>query len=473
MGSLDDDHPKPLSSRYILRLSRCKPAVIMGYIVLVLFLLVGLAQVSSFSTTATIMPFISTEELQERLADLRGSDVRLIRWDATGYTQKCQRASCQEGLPDALAVIMIAGAGSKNKDELLQHKAGLACEYATFCVTNNPEQRARLSSYGRPSEDSSSSDDTNGSGATDIHASLVALVASDSSYTSAMASHLIYIATFANHDNQQGLAKAGAVGLLGDILTKDSGVSNLQIMWAAAALQNLAASYCDTGEDDGRCYWKWKKNHEGLVLQSKQMRILSNGEAIRQEMLENHKLMDRLMELACTGPVQGEMTSTNPYIGENAKSSMMHHHEESSNILAWAPAGALKNVAISSDGRVKIEGSVQDGRSSIPILQCLCRLSHSPDWLERNKGQGALHHLRPTDPCWFQDGDKAPNGKLCVDEAFLDRDGYTCSDYGDATAQECLATSAHNDETFIAKKACCTCGGGNPEESWSLTSQTK
>ena len=36
-------------------------------------------------------------------------------------------------------------------------------------------------------------------------------------------------------------------------------------MWAAAALQNLAASYCDT--QDGRCSWRWSGDPGAMALE--------------------------------------------------------------------------------------------------------------------------------------------------------------------------------------------------------------
>ena len=171
--------------------------------------------------------------------------------------------------------------------------------------------------------------------------------------------------------------------------------------------------------------------------------------------LRDTNLVTSLNNYACIGPVRGEMTTENPYVGDNAV--VGGQCDDSSNIVAWAAAGALKNLALSPEARPMIE----------PFIECLCRLAHSPDWLEENKGQGALHHLRQSDPCWFQD-DNSPNGKLCVDHVFNDQEGETCRVYGNALEPECLAT---NKEGIVAKKACCACAGGNQEESWSMTSK--
>lgn len=74
------------------------------------------------------------------------------------------------------------------------------------------------------------------------------------------------------------------------------------------------------------------------------------------------------------------------------------------------------------------------------------------------------------DPCWFQDDD--PTKKVCVDGFFLDQEGYTCSDYGDATDKECQEGTSSGG-TGTANEACCACGGGSAEESWSRTTTTQ
>jgi len=370
---------------------------------------------------------LTSSELESFIDKLRGDDNRLVRWSATDYTKQKQNAGyCDEKLPQALKTIA---------QSLSTSEQGLACDFATFCITDNPVQRARLGD--------------------DDFSAIVNLVHSQNSHTSAMASHLIYIASFSNQSNQQGFFQAGATLQLANIV-KNEGSSKLAIMWAAAALQNLAASYCDT-EGDGRCYWDWEAR-TNLSLQQG-MTVISDGSSIRKELAADSQLVNRLKKLACLGPVKGDMTEQNPYVGMNAVPGGAY--DESPNIVSWAATGALKNLALDPTARILIEND--------ETLKCICRATHSRDWLEENKGQGALHYLRPSDPCWFQDDDYQ-NGKLCVDDRFLDTDGYTCSEYGNATEQQCLAT---NGQGVSAREACCACGGGKPEESWTTTSSEK
>mmetsp|Transcript_14069 Transcript_14069/g.21493 ORF Transcript_14069/g.21493 Transcript_14069/m.21493 type:complete len:429 (-) Transcript_14069:141-1427(-) len=399
----------------------------MTYVVLCFasLLLLFIPRVSRAVTDVNDGSTLTSSELQDLVLELKGDDNRLMRWSATDYTKQKQQSVCDEHLPKALQTIETSSSDTSAQ--------ALACELATFCITDNPVQRARLG--------------------TNDYAAIVNLVASSDSHTAAMASHLIYIASFSNKQNQQGFFQAGAVLRL-SLIIKNASSSKLAIMWAAAALQNLAASYCNS-KGNGRCSWDWQSLD--ILSISEGLTITSDGSSIRQKMVADSALIKKLKNLACLGPVKGEMTDQNPYVGVNAV--VGGTHDESSNIVPWAATGLLKNLALEPAGRLLIE----DGDTT---LKCICRMAHSPDWLEENKGGGTLHYLRPSDPCWFQDDDYE-NGKLCVDDRFLDKNGYTCSDYDKATDEECLATNASGTS---AKTACCACGGGKPEASWSVSS---
>jgi len=411
--------PKPLCHRSMLFLfwnrhpSRMKKIIICCTLLLVVILFMVHKEKNSD-------PLLSVEELDKLVQELRGGDLRLMRWNAKKHTRRRQSdGMCDDYLSEALRTITFSPSSAAQ---------GLACELATFCITDNPTQRSRL-------EDNHST-------------AITKLVGSKNSHTAAMASHLIYIASFSNQQNQQGFFHAGAITQLAAIV-KNNESSKLAIMWSAAALQNLAASYCNT-KGDGRCYWGWKKENDIVLVIDPKMEVVSDGDAIRKEILADSDLIHALKNLACLGPIRGEMTEENPYVGQNAKIGGVH--DNSSNIAAWAATGALKNLALEPKARPLIE---EDN-----MLRCICRLAYSPDWLEENKGQGALHHLRPSDPCRFHDNDNK-KGQLCVEDLFVDKDGYTCIDYVAATKQECLAKSEHG---ITAEKACCGCGGGNPEK---------
>jgi hypothetical protein len=384
--------------------------------------LLALALVSfgSFAHSA-----LTRAKLEELLFDLREEDLRIVRWDASEHTAQRQSAGGCDSLSAALDVIIDSSESHKVK--------AIAAEYATFCITDNPEHRQILSKKG-PS----------------IYKAVADLIASNNNKASAMASHLVYIASFANADNHSGFFKAGAVAKLSvviqDSVKEKSDIIPFQVMWAAAALQNLAASYCNT-ENNGRCFWEWPRKGDDIALSEESLPMLSSGEAVRKEIVEDPQLIEILVEYACEGPVQGEMSDQNPFPGENAK---LGRHELSHNIVAWAATGALKNIALEPSAKSRVEIG----------LPCYCRMARSADWLEENKGSGLMHHLRRDDPCWFSDEEDL-NGPLCMDRAFLDAEGYTCTDYGSATKEECKATDAAG---VPASVACCGCRGGDWEE---------
>jgi hypothetical protein len=239
---------------------------------------------------------LTRAKLEELLFDLREEDLRIVRWDASEHTAQRQYAGGCDSLSAALDVIIDSNESHKIK--------AIAAEYATFCITDNPEHRQIFSKKG-PS----------------IYNAVTDLIASNNSKASAMASHLVYIASFANADNHAGFFKAGAVAKLSaviqDSVKEKSDIVPFQVMWAAAALQNLAASYCNT-ENNGRCFWEWPRKGDHIALSKESLPMISSGEAVRKEIVEDPQLIEILVEYACEGPVQGEMSDQNPFPGENA-----------------------------------------------------------------------------------------------------------------------------------------------------------
>jgi hypothetical protein len=392
------------------------------YIVTMILLFVLL--LSSFGNNPVVGATLTRTELEGLVQDVRGDDTRIMRWDASEHTAKRQAEGGCDSLPAALDLLTAKSVLSADEEV-----KALACEYATFCITDNPVHRAKLASHGQ-----------------EIHSAIVKLVTSENPQTSAMASHLIYIATFSNAENHQEFFAAGAVAQLSSVLQngakEDSKITPVQIMWAAAALQNLAASYCDT-KDDGRCYWFWPKSRDHVVLTKESVSMISSGSSVREAILQNLDLIQVLNDYVCHGAVEGEKSDENPFPGDNAETGK---HEVSANLIAWAAAGALKNIALEPKAREYIE----------PALPCLCDLAQSPDWLEENKGNRAIAYLRRDDPCWHED-----DGSICVDHPFYDEAGYTCTDYGEATEEECTTVDRLG---VSANDACCGCGGGDSDE---------
>ena len=489
------------------------PKVFVAITLVVLFLIVSWQ-------IPTLLPFIYTtttkydieidhynfqddiKELKRAIKKLQGDDLRLVQWDATKHTKKYQPKICPSMLPNALTNLMdVTSILQQLPTEQQQLSAisiinllQVSLEICTLCITDNPTNRDSFSK-GKEHETQDDNDTAHSSTLT-IHDAVVSLLRFPS--LTPYAAHLIYIASFANRDNYHGFVEAQAVATLTDIFISQSEQTTppYTFMWVAAALQNLAASYCTTPED-GRCYWEWKKQEKhtvnsntndkknekkeerfeyGLQLTLDSGKMVIDGTAVRQEIMSIPHIMDRLVQHTCSGPVHEKMSDTYPYPGQNAvlpvhRNRHQENHELSHNIVPWATTGVLKNLMLDTTARTTF---LEHYSWSI---SCLCYMSKSKDWLEANKGEGALQHLRiDSDPCWFNyqgtkrnKNPKRKNAKktkvLCIDRIFIDSTGNTCEAYNDEealTKDDCATLSIIDSETTAsASDACCPCGGGD------------
>lgn len=404
-------------------------------ILALLLLVVATTSTVSAAAAATL----SKQELENLVHDLRGDDERrIVVWGASEHTAKQQNSGKCDSLKDALVQL------TTTKDNLLKT---LICEYAALCINDNRANGVLFSEIPK------------------IYETLTALLKYPGDAPLAtVATYLVYIVVFANAANHQGLIKAGAVKTLSQVLMQDDkNVPPLQQMWIAAALQNLAASYCDT-KDDGRCYWDWpaaddddddEDDHktsvpDHVVIEEDSLPILSDGSVARKEMIQNTKLIERVIKMACQGPVKGRLSPTNIHPGAETINFDEEAIQTSLHLVTWAATGLLKNLALEPSARPLLE----------PAMHCFCLMSHSNDWLEEDKGVGAIHHLRGEDPCWFDeyDEDDEDDPFFCVDRPFLDAEGSACDEYQDATAEECETKDVKG---VAAKEACCGCDGGD------------
>ena len=310
----------------------------------------------------TAKNLISLAELSALVDDIRGDDLRLVRWDATKHTRRRQKEKsdndndlepCPVALPKALQVIGYYGQQQVDTDTVWTDEqalqVALACEYATFCITDSPTNRALLSTYQIDPASPVENDNPVPPKTFTIHKAIVRVV-QQTLYpkASAKAAHLIYIASFNNKINHRAFFRANAVAVLSQIIksysvvdsktpshkndstvSTTSSVTSEQAMWAAAALQNLAASYCST-ENDGRCYWTWMSAMSShAIIEEDSLPVLSDGTTVRRTALTDSDLLPALGAMVCQlGPVKGAMSTTNPYPGDNA---VINQHEESPN----------------------------------------------------------------------------------------------------------------------------------------------
>ncbi|KAL7576090.1 hypothetical protein ACA910_000871 [Epithemia clementina (nom. ined.)] len=372
---------------------------------------------------------LSDQELQELLDNIKGDDNRLFRWDATAWTvQRRKKGGCEK--LDEVIVSVLLRLQEDSSPSTTTTKS-LAAEFLTFCITDSPRQRENFSGH------------------EGIHQAVVDLVASTNAYLSSLASHLIYIASFANQLNHQTFIQSNAVQALANVVMNKNSLTS-QSMWAAAALQNLAASYCET-ENDGRCYWRWTSEESHVVVSKRCLPMISDGSNARKQILEIPGLVEQLIAMACTGPVKGKASDNNIFPGSNA---ILGRDDNNPHLVAWAATGALKNLALEPSSQLSLE----------PALICMCHLKNSPDWLEELKSDDLIRFVRRGDPCWFRGKKENQQPGFCIDGQFFDQEGYHCGDYQVATQEECLAKDVNTQ--IPAKQACCGCDGGTfyPED---------
>jgi hypothetical protein len=426
---------------------------------------------------APVMGNLDADKLRSLIKDLRGEDHRLFRWDAHEDTAAAQKDKCGDDFVKALEMISSfhSSSGEASDADLL---FGLATEYATFCITDNPSNRglmhahpgiysaivrlASLKTVALP-------DDPHAHVEEEPHPPAY----THGYYTPTMAAHLIYIATYADPENHQGFIQAGAVAALASAIKQKPSIE-VQVMWAGTALQNLAASFCDTV--DGTCMWEWAHGNKTptsldefvLRVHENSLPIKSDGAVARQQILDDPELLKELQSWVCHGPVpygqdHEDTESTYPWPTEHASAWRKEtRHEQVVSIVPWAAAAALKNAALQSSTHHKTIGSAME-----EIFPCLCRMTKSPDWLESSKSDGAFENARVDgSPCWWfpqdEEDEDSPATRLCMDHPFLDDKGKACSKFEKADFDH-VDCDVKNVAGISPREACCACGGGTWE----------
>jgi hypothetical protein len=221
-------------------------------------------------------------------------------------------------------------------------------------------------------------------------------------------------------------------------------------MWAAAALQNLAAAYCDSG----RCHWEWtkmKKNkrHEIAITNKK---IDYNPESLRVSMIRNDKLIKALTRIICDNVKELDKAPTERTWPSRAK---VTDAKLTPSVATWGAIGAIRNLALSPE--------LYDNMPS-DLQTCLCaHVVRSPDWLENSKAEDAIYRfgLDAQEVCEpLYDHDK------CLDyKDWKDEEGENCQKYERKRwCAEYRDYAPKNDKKYVtAGEACCACGGGKKQ----------
>ncbi len=364
---------------------------------------------------------LSASEAYKLVEYMRGEDERLIVPSVSEETRQRQEDGGCDKMNDAIESIIHEADSS-----------AWAALYLSTCVNSNVDNRDYLANY-----------------SDEFHEAVVKMLHDDDEMAKSAASELIWIATFNHGGHILKFIRADVVQALADVILEvqddhDYGVIQ---MWAAAALQNLAANYCDP-----YCDYLWhgdphEKKH--LLVDHHSTPVTVEGTAIRKRILEIDGLLPSLERMVCMGPVwepDGEI----PWPGSVATKWNYPYNVDNSypSLVPWAAAGLLKNLALLPEARQFLEKD--------QFMICMCRLAQSEDWLEELKANQFFYHMRPDYPChYYQDEDA-----LCIDwDGFVDEEGYSCSGYERHHCEEYGDRVGVLDDVTI-KHACCVCNGG-------------
>jgi hypothetical protein len=207
----------------------------------------------------------------------------------------------------------------------------------------------------------------------------------------AIAGEAIWIFSFNNLHNHNYFVDNGAIPKMSEIIvTKGKNDKDhnaiLAVMWVAAALQNLAASYCDT--DSGHCWWEFDDNEDGGLYLHDDSPLVTDGTKAAKEIIKSglrndngddgeNELINIMKSLACREPMTED---------DRMWPSLATIDDEitDSRITSWAIVGILKNLSMYS-------ASVHATLSS---EDCLCSLTESEDWLVSSFVFRVLHFGR-------------------------------------------------------------------------------
>jgi hypothetical protein len=402
-------------------------------------------------------------ELQGLSETLRGDDGRLIRPTPTKTTARVQSVTCPSVIPSLVKTL-------HNKTLPLEVR-GEAAEVLHLCTTNNPANRAKIGSVvnGKVFE-----------GIADlIHTSMttwnatVPLVNTKRlevyqtmdrvGKTVAQAAEAVWILSFNNEANQKGFYDAGLVDVLVRTIQTcpvhfgHASPCSEAVMWSLAALQNMAASYCDT--ESGACEWKRRKRGRDLFLPrgvQKTNTVHHADRMVRERIfhfIEKEDFGKLLNYLLCAGPVKEPHSVTFSWPSQ-AKDIQSEKHPE---IVPWAVAALVRNLALEPIVRSHLTQQTDDNGQ---LFTCLCHMhKRSPDVLEADKSFDALYRLGWNEHC------EDPHDRCNDVEGWVEAgSGKTCTDFEEQRLCASMGVLPGKKSDMTAKEACCICGGGTAKD---------
>lgn len=237
----------------------------------------------------------------------------------------------------------------------------------TLCSSENPERRSFIANFKLG----------------DALKSIVNLLDQNEDSITAVVGDAVWILSFADpHSHkyfvEHAVDKMAArlverTKALPDLSDAEKPAAALAVMWMAAGLQNLAASYCDT--ESGHCWWEYQfpedettPDSEYGVYLHQESPLEVDGKLAASKMAANDELVTTLQTLVCQDPmtVDDEEFWASEATLEKAASGTVDPK-----IITWAVTGLIKNLSMYEES-YKITVAAKD---------CLCKLVLSEDWL--------------------------------------------------------------------------------------------
>jgi len=336
-------------------------------------------------------PVPPIEDLDGMIAYLRHEDTRLIRYNIPSDLAKLrQEKLCSQHLKSILKILSTRfDANSKVSFE----EQAKIIHLVTLCSSENPENRKAIGTF-----ESSV-----------VLKAIVSLIDENNDSITAVVGQAVWILSFANQHNHDYFAEHAIDKMASIIVTKSNALKKneinasdrspaiMAVMWMAAALQNLAASYCDT--ESGHCWWEYdhlehdESEEYGVYLDEDSDMMVDGSKAAEAIALSvNGELVESLHKLICEKPMGEE-----DYKIWASETTIEGAGNVDLRIITWAVAGLLKNLSMYEASHT----------ATIDAKDCLCALAQSEDWLESSKAEDALFRSGFTEEdCLGQDNEE-------------------------------------------------------------------
>jgi len=459
---------------------------------------------------------LDAPNLLKMIHALRQDDFRLVRPHPTEATIEQQHAWCPSKLSSLLLTLCtstaLPGKSSHGKMTVSLHQRGLAAEALTMCMMNQPD--VRQAAYTKTSffddqilinkiQKQQLVADNLSQGLVRIfqdgmqHIREADKAEGEAAWMAmAQAAEALWSSSYHHSGHLQNHLNSQAIDVLAEWIIEASSTKHSttttdndndneiaypfpaapSVMWSLAALQNMAANYCDN--DLGYCIWEWLTADNNKLQVSDDTPLLEAPAALaeqaRERIVHYPHLLKTIIDWVCRGTLREKPSDSIGWPGDvtvwpkdehgNFTLNQASPQLQAPSIVPWAAAGVIKNLLLSTNTTIVKAVKNNDHK----LLPCLCDMMvYSPDWLEHGKSVDAIHFWAP--PLSSSEDDDTPHaGGLCpgIYESCRDdtqwqnvQTGDTCQEY--TLDRWCIEYGDDFDEHGkTANEACCLCGGG-------------